>query len=64
MVLGVPILKHFRVFQNITLSNNEKFNLFDSLVGLVLSYACEVWGFHGTPDVERIHTRFCRSLLG
>ena len=53
-----------RLFQNITLSNNEKFKLFDSLVGSVLSYACEVWGFHGAPDVERIHTRFCRSLLG
>ena len=48
-----------RVFENITLSNNEKFKLFDSLVCTVLSYACEVWGFHEAPDVER--TRFCRK---
>ena len=34
------------------------------LVGSVLNYAAEVWGFHKGPDVERLHTRFCRSLLG
>ena len=49
-----------RLFQNITLSDNEKFKLFDCLVGSVLSYACEVWGFHGAPDIERIHARFCK----
>ena len=53
-----------RLFQNITLFDNEKFKLFDCLIGPVLSYACEVWGFYGAPDVERIHTRFCRNILG
>ena len=53
-----------RLFQTITLSDNEKFKLFDCLVGSVLSYSSEVWGFHKAPDVERIHTRFCRTLLG
>ena len=53
-----------RLFQNITLSYEEKFKLFDCLVGSVLNYAAEVWGFHKGPDVERLHTRFCRSLLG
>ena len=38
-----------RLFQNITLFDNEKFKLFDCLIGPVLSYmyACEVWGFYG-----------------
>lgn len=53
-----------RLFQNITLSDNEKFKLFDCLVGSELSYACAVWGFHSAPHIERIHTRFCRSLMG
>ena len=53
-----------RLFQNITLSCEEKFELFDCLVGSVLNYAAEVWGFHKGPDVERLPTRFCRSLLG
>ena len=42
----------------------REFKLFDTLVGSVLSYACEVWGFHGAPDIERIHSQFCRYLLG
>ena len=33
-------------------------------MGSVLNYTAEVWGFHKGPDVERLHTRFCRSLLG
>ena len=38
--------------------------MFDSLVGSVLSYAAEVWGYHKADDIERVHTRFCRSKLG
>ena len=53
-----------RLFQSITLSYNEKFKLFDWLVGSVLSYSSEVWGFYKAPDIEQIHTRFCRTLLG
>ena len=33
-------------------------------MGSVLSYAAEVWGFNKGPYVERLHTRFGRSLLG
>ena len=51
-------------FQSITLSDNEKFKLFDYLVGSVLSYSSEVWLFQKAPDVERIHTLFCMNLLG
>ena len=53
-----------RLFQNRTLSYEEKFTLFDCLVGSVLNYSAAVWGFHKGPDLERLHTRFCRSLLG
>lgn len=37
--------------------------LFDRLVGPVLFYACEVWGFHQAPAVERVHLKFCKWLL-
>ena len=43
---------------------NEKFKLFDCLVSSVLGNAGVVWGFHGAPDIERLHTQFCRSILG
>ena len=43
-----------KLFQNITLPDSEKFKLFDCLVGSVLSYSSEVWGFHKAPDTERV----------
>ena len=33
-------------------------------MGSVHNYADEILGFHKGPDVERLHTRHCRSLLG
>ncbi|MEW8545054.1 MAG: reverse transcriptase family protein [Candidatus Thiodiazotropha sp.] len=54
----------YRILANISLNIPEKFKLFDSLVGSVLSYASEIWGYHQGIDIERIHTRFCRSVLG
>ena len=33
------------------------------MVGSVLNYASEIWGFHRVNDVEQIHNRFCRFDL-
>ena len=47
-----------------------KFNIqtqcavFDTYVNSILSYGAEVWGFHKGPDVEKVHTVFCKKLLG
>ena len=54
----------YKLFQDMNITSNEKFKLFDCLVSPVLGYAAEVWGFHGAPDIERLHTQFCRSILG
>ena len=37
--------------------------LFDAFVGSVLSYACEIWGYTKSKDIERIHVKFCKRLL-
>jgi len=37
--------------------------LFDSLVGSILNFGSQVWGYHNAPDIENIHTRFLRRLL-
>ena len=37
--------------------------LFDTFVGSVLSYSCEVWGFGKCKSIERIHLKFCKALL-
>ncbi len=44
------------------------YQLFDSLVHLVLSYACEVWtscaGAKGLQQIEQVHRMFLRGILG
>ena len=30
----------------------------------ILSYAAEMWGFHKALNVEKVHTAFCKRLLG
>ena len=37
--------------------------LFDSFVGSILSYGCEVWGFTKSKELERIHLKFCKLIL-
>ena len=37
--------------------------LFDKLVTPVMLYACEIWGFHASLAIERVHLRFCKWLL-
>ena len=47
-----------------------KFNIrtqcavFDTYVNSILSYGAEVWGFHKGPDIEKVHTCFCKNVLG
>ena len=38
-------------------------NLFDSYVGSILNYNCEVWGFNQAENIERVHRKFCKRLL-
>ena len=39
-------------------------DLFDKFIVPVLTYACEVWGFHPSIHIERIHTKYCKNCLG
>ena len=38
--------------------------LFDSFVGSIISYSCKVWGFSKSKELERIHMKFCKRILG
>ena len=42
----------------------HKLELFDKLVLPILTYGCEVWGFHTAISIERVHLQFCKRLLG
>ena len=37
--------------------------MFDTLVAPILNYSAEIWGYHKSPDVESVHSKFCRKLL-
>ena len=37
--------------------------LFDSFISPVLSYACEIWGFSKSKELERIHLKFLKYIL-
>ena len=33
-------------------------------MGSILNYSADVWGYHEGKDIEIIHTKFCRKVLG
>ena len=40
------------------------FDLFDKVVVPVLCYGSEVWGYERQERIERVHTKFCKRVLG
>jgi hypothetical protein len=54
----------FIVFNQLELTINDKNKLFDSLVGSVLNYGAEVWGYYDSKDVEIVHCKFLRKVIG
>ena len=49
----------YNIFKQITVPITEQLKLFDSLVGSIMSYASESWGFHEAPDIEKYILSFC-----
>ena len=39
-------------------------SLFDCYIGGIASYASEIWGTHKGNNVEKVHTDFCKQILG
>ena len=54
----------FTIFNNAELSVPQKCKLFDTLVGSILNFGAELWGIHDAYDIELIHTKFLRRVLG
>ena len=54
----------FTVINNTELTIKQQCALFDSLVASILNFGSEIWGFHDASDVELIHTKFLRRILG
>ena len=58
------LYKLYNLFNQITVPIREQLKLFDSLVGSILSYSAETWGHHEAPEIEKVHTKFLRNILG
>jgi len=42
----------------------HKLDLFDKLIGPILNYGSEVWGFHSGKALDRVHLQFCKRFWG
>ena len=38
--------------------------IFDSKILPTLHYGSEVWGFHEGKNVDLVHTKYCKFILG
>lgn len=54
----------FITYNQLDIPTSQKIKLFDTLVSPTLNYGAEVWGHHQGPEVEAVHSKFCRKILG
>jgi hypothetical protein len=38
--------------------------LFDTYISPIINYGCEIWGSSKSPNIERVHLKYCKQLLG
>jgi hypothetical protein len=46
------------------LSPSISLQLFDAFVGSILNYACPVWGFTKSKEIERVQLKYCKAIVG
>ena len=54
----------FIVFKQLNLSTLESCKLFDSLLSPILNYGAEIFGYHPAKEIETVHCKFLRKILG
>ena len=52
------------MFDKVSFDISTKLSLFDSMIVPILTYGCEVWGVYNYKEVNKLHIRFCKYLLG
>ena len=45
------------------LNTETMLSLFDTYVGSVLNYGCEIWGFHNGKDVEKVQLQYLYKAM-
>jgi hypothetical protein len=51
------------LFDVVPVALSEKLKLFDSMILPILNYGCEIWGFHNSPDIEKVYVKFLKQIL-
>ena len=52
------------IFSRVYMDVKTKLLLFDRMVLPILLYCAEVWGIYNIKDIEKIHIKFCKRILG
>ena len=52
------------LFNNIKLDVKTKLSLFDALVVPILLYGSEIWGIYNYKDIDNLHCKFLKIILG
>lgn len=52
------------LFKRLSFDVKTKLSLFDSLVTQLLLYGAEVWGIYEVKNIDKIHIKFCKAILG
>ena len=54
----------YSMFSRVYMDVKTKLLLFDRMVLPILLYCAEVWGIYNIKDIEKIHIKFCKRILG
>ena len=49
--------------RRLALPSDIQLKLFDSLVLPIVTYGCEIWGYSQCALAEKLHLKFCKSIL-
>ena len=52
------------LYDFVDITKKHTLELFDKVVGPILNYRVDVWGFCKANQIERVHMQFCKRLLG
>ena len=67
-ILSVQALNAYNnllyIFDRLPCDIKMKLSLFDKLVVPILTYGSEIWGIYEFKEVEKIHMKFCKYILG
>lgn len=52
------------LFQKLNFDVETKLSIFDKMVKPILTYCSEVWGVYNFKEVDKLHYKFCKRILG